>query len=255
MKKNDPLQTIQNLIAERYKDAKAVFWAGSVSKNQGTDSSDLDLVIVFGSLTHAYREAFLYDEWPIDAFIHDLDTLRYFCGKLEARDGRPALINMMLNGYEILAPGEFSQQAKMIAKEALAQGPDSWSNHQIDKERFLITDILDDIKFPKNKEEQIISAVHLFEPLIQFYFRAQNKWTASGKTLMSLFKMENPCMAMQLCKGFENLVQTGDVSSLERVVIQILAPYGGYLWNGFRSDAPAEWKALDEEKTFEDFKN
>jgi aminoglycoside 6'-N-acetyltransferase len=55
--RNDPLQTIQTIIKERYPDAKAVFWAGSVSMNQGTIASDLDLVIVFESLSHAYREA------------------------------------------------------------------------------------------------------------------------------------------------------------------------------------------------------
>lgn len=31
--KPNPLKTIKKLIEERYKDAKAVFWAGSVSKN------------------------------------------------------------------------------------------------------------------------------------------------------------------------------------------------------------------------------
>ncbi len=253
--RNDPRQTIQNLIKERYKDAKAVFWAGSVSQNQGTDSSDLDLVIIFESMTHAYREAFVYDGWPIDTFIHDLDTLRYFCGKLEAEDGRPALINMILSGQEILAQNELSNQAKAIANEALVQGPNGWSIDQINKERFLITDILDDIKFPKSKEEQIISAMHLFEPLIQFYFRAQKKWAASGKTLMSIFKGDNPCMAIELNKSFKDLLQTGDFSGFETVVIKILAPYGGYLWDGFRSDAPADWKALDESKILEELKS
>jgi len=100
--RNDPLPTIQKLIKERYPDAKAVFWAGSVSQGKGTSASDLDLVIVFEEVAHAYREAFIYDGWPIDAFIHDLDTLRYFCGKLEASDGKPALINMILRGQEIL---------------------------------------------------------------------------------------------------------------------------------------------------------
>jgi aminoglycoside 6'-N-acetyltransferase len=150
--KNDPLPTIQNLIKERYVDAKAVFWAGSVAANQGTSASDLDLVIVYESLPHAYREAFVYDGWPIDAFIHDLETLRYFCGKLEASDGKPALINMILTGREILEPNEFSSEAKNIAEQSSVKGPDSWNQEQMDKERFLITDILDDIKSPKNKE-------------------------------------------------------------------------------------------------------
>jgi hypothetical protein len=76
--KADPLKTIQKLIQERYSDVKAVFWAGSVSQSQGTNASVLDLVIVFDSIPNAYREAFIYDGWPIDAFIHDPDTLRFF---------------------------------------------------------------------------------------------------------------------------------------------------------------------------------
>ena len=134
--RNGPLPTIQKLIKERYPDAKAIFWAGSVSVNQGTSASDLDLVIVFEEVAHAYREAFIYDGWPIDAFIHDLDTLQYFCGKLEASDGRPALINMILQGREILEPNKFEEEAKQIARNASDSGPDEWSQAQIDKERF-----------------------------------------------------------------------------------------------------------------------
>jgi len=240
--KNDPLPTIQKLIRERYPDAKAIFWAGSTAANQGTSASDLDLVIVFEEVAHAYREAFIYDGWPIDAFIHDLDTLRYFCGKLEASDGKPALINMILTGQEILAQNSVSMEAKAIAAEALANGPDAWNQAQIDKERFFITDILDDIKSPKNKEEQIISAVHLFEPLLQFYFRAATKWTASGKSLIRLLKAENQELAEEWTTAFEILIQTGDSKAVETVVTKILEPYGGYLWDGFRSDAPADWR-------------
>lgn len=252
--RNEPLPTIQKLIKERYPDAKAIFWAGSVSVNQGTSASDLDLVIVFEEVAHAYREAFIYDGWPIDAFIHDLDTLRYFCGKLEASDGKPALIHMILQGQEVLTQNSVSIEAKSIAVDALANGPNIWTQAQIDKERFLITDILDDIKSPKNKEEQIISVVHLFEPLLQFYFRAARKWTASGKSLIRLFKQENPELAEEWTTAFEILIQTGDASGIESVVTKILAPHGGYLWDGFRSDAPADWKVLDENKILEELK-
>jgi aminoglycoside 6'-N-acetyltransferase len=253
--RNNPLPTIQKLIKERYVEAKAVFWAGSVAANQGTSASDLDLVIVYERVPNAYREAFVYDGWPIDAFIHDLDTLRYLCGKLEASDGKPALINMILQGQEILAQNSVSIEAKSIAADALANGPDAWNQAQIDKERFLITDILDDIKSPKNKEEQIISAVHLFEPLLQFYFRAARKWAASGKSLIRLLKQENPELAEEWTTAFESLVKTGDASGIESAVTKILALHGGYLWDGFRSDAPVEWKECDENKIFEELKS
>ncbi len=252
--RNDPLPTIQKLIKERYVDSKAVFWAGSVSEARGTSASDLDLIIVFEEVAHAYREAFIYDGWPIDAFIHDLE-MRYFCGKLEASDGKPALINMILQGQEILVQNSVSIKAKSIAADALANGPDIWTQPQIDKERFLITDILDDIKSPKNKEEQIISSVHLFEPLLQFYFRAARKWTASGKSLMRLFKTENPELADEWTTAFESLVKTGDSTAVETVVTKILERHGGYLWDGFRSDAPADWKECDENKILDELKS
>jgi hypothetical protein len=252
--RNDPLATIQKLIKERYAKAKAVFWAGSVSQSHGTNASDLDLVIVFEFLPHAYREAFIYDGWPIDAFIQDLGTLSYFCGKLEAVNGRPALINMILNGKEVLEQNYLAEQAKSIAQEALNVGPDKCNQGQIDQERFFITDILQDIKFPRNRDEQIISAVHLFEPLIQFYFRSKKKWAASGKALMRLLKTEDPDFALEFNQSFERFFQTRDTIGIEILVEKILAPYGGTLWDGFRSDAPPEWKIIDKNYVLEELK-
>ena len=241
--RSDPLATIQKLIKERYVDAKAVFWAGSVSEDLGTSASDLDLVIVFEKVAHAYREAFIYDAWPIDAFIHDIDTLRYFFEESRVGNGISGLSHMILNGRIVTKSNAFSENIKTLAAEVLNAGPSALTQAQIDKERFLITDILDDIKFPKNKEEQITSAVHLFEPLLQFYFRCQKKWSASGKSLMRILKQENSQLAEEFTKAFESLVQTGDASGIESAVTKILAPHGGFLWDGFRSDAPEDWKA------------
>lgn len=46
---------IDKLKNERYPNAKAIFWAGSTAKNQATSTSDVDLVIIFEELDHAYR--------------------------------------------------------------------------------------------------------------------------------------------------------------------------------------------------------
>jgi len=231
----EPNKVIDSLIKEKYKEAKAVFWAGSVSKNDGTSASDLDLVIVYESIPTAYREAFIYDTWPIDAFVHDINTLQYFFEESRVGNGISGLMNMIINGIIVTEPSTFSDDIKTLAQEILNVGPIPLTQDQIDKERFLITDILDDIKFPRNKNEQIASAVHLFEPLIQFYFRAQKKWSGSGKALMRLFKLENPYLAQEWNKAFETLVKVGDASGIETVVTKILIEYGGLLWDGFRS--------------------
>ena len=238
--RNDPLPTIQKLIKERYMQAKAIFWAGSVSVNQGTSASDLDLIIVFEEVAHAYREAFIYDGWPIDAFIHDLETLRYFFEESRAGNGISGLSNMILNGREVTNPSVFSENVKTLAQEFLNAGPAIWDQEQINKERFLITDVLDDIKYPVGRDEQIASAAWLLEALGQFYFRSQNKWCASGKSIIRYLKSDNPDLALEFTQAFEGLFQTGDSAALELLAKKILEPYGGLFWNGFRSDAPKE---------------
>ncbi len=238
----DPLYTIQKLVQERYFNAKAIFWAGSVSQNQGTNASDLDLVIVFDAIPAAYREAFIYDGWPIDAFIHDIDTLRYLFEESRVGNGISGLNHMILNGRVVTKPNTFSENIKTLAREVLNVGPVAWDQEQIDKERFLITDVLDDIKYAASREEQIASAAWLFEALAQFYFRSQNKWCASGKSIIRYLKNDNPALASEFVVAFESLFHTGNTSNIESIVIKILAPYGGLLWNRFRSDASREAK-------------
>ncbi len=38
-------------------------------------------------------------------------------------------------------------------------------------------------------------------------------------------------------------------------VTKILAPHGGYLWDGFRADAPADWKVLEENEILDELKS
>lgn len=242
----DPLLTLQKLVQERYAKAKAIFWAGSVAQDQGTSASDLDLVIVFEAIPYAYREAFIFDGWPIDAFIHDCDTLRYFFEEGRSGKGISGLNWMILNGRVITEPNSFSENIKALAQKVLNAGPAIWNQEQIDRERFLITDVLEDIQCPVSRDEQIASAARLLETLGQFYFRSQNKWCASGKSLIRYLKKDNPELAKEFIQAFESVFETGNAALLELVVKKILAPYGGVFWHGFRSDAPKESKIKDE---------
>jgi len=250
----DPLQTIRKLIKERYSNAKAVFWAGSVSQNQGTSASDLDLIIVFESLPHAYRETFIYDEWPIDAFIHDTDTLRYFFEESRTGNGISGLSYMILHGCEVTDPSAFSENIKTLAQKVLDAGPAVWDKKQIDKERFLITDVLDDIKYPASRDEQIASAARLLKVLGQYYFRSQNKWCASGKSLIRYLQKDNHDLALEFNQSFESLFQKGDTLGIKNLVQKILAPHGGLLWDGFKSEALPNLKIADINNVLEELK-
>lgn len=235
--RNDPLQSISKLVKDRYKDAKAVFWGGSLAQNRGTESSDLDLIIVFAFLPHAYREAFMYDGWKIDAFINDPNTLSYFFEQSRSGNGICGLAYMIVNGREIMEPTAFSNDIKKNAENILKIGPSLWDQNYIDRERFLITDALDDIIYPVSREEQVASAAWLLEALGQFYFRSQGKWCASGKSIIRYLYTDNPELATEFTKAFDRFFTTRDISGIEGLVQKILMPYGGLLWEGFRFDS------------------
>lgn len=101
---------------------------------------------------------------------------------------------------------------------------------------------MDDIRYSSGRDEQMTSAAWLLEALGQFYFRCQNKWCASGKSLMRYLKNDNLALATEFTNAFESLFQTGNSVPLALLVKKILAPSGGLLWDGFRLDAPKEWR-------------
>ena len=142
----------------------------------------------------------------------------------------------------MMPASDFSDGIREEASHYLKQGPLAWDQHQIDKERFLITDVLDDILTPKSHDEQIASASWLFEALAQFYFRAQNKWCASGKSIIRYLQQDDPDLAREFSESFHHVFTAGDAARLKKLVEKILQPYGGLFWDGYYSDAPADAK-------------
>lgn len=239
---NDPKSTVLHLFEQKYQHAQAMIWAGSTSTGNYTSNSDLDVVIVFSEVPHAYREAFIFEDWRVDAFIHDLGTLKYFFEEIDRPSGMPVLPEMVANGVLISAPNALSKKIKSQATELIQRGPPVWSKLQIDKARFFITDLLDDILSPRNRVEQQASAAKLYEPLAEFYFRSQNKWQASGKAILHYLKKENYELATDWQEAFDEIFKHGDTRLLEKLVNKILTPFGGLFWDGFHLDAPQNWR-------------
>ncbi len=58
-------------------------------------------------------------------------------------------------------PDPLQKNIKTLVKEISENGPVVWDKEQIDKKRFRLTDVLDDIKYRVSREEQIASAACL----------------------------------------------------------------------------------------------
>src|SRR4051794_11502050 len=84
-----------------YPDAAVVFLAGSLVRGEGTAYSDLDLVVVYEELPNAYRESFVTRGLPVEAFVHDPETLNHFLTRSDRPAGMASLAQMILEGVEV----------------------------------------------------------------------------------------------------------------------------------------------------------
>src|SRR5262245_43039972 len=86
----DEILDLANAVRlERYADAEVVLAAGSLVRGTGTPFSDLDLVVLCPRLAWAYRESFRFNGCPVEAFIHDPQTLEYFFVEVDRAAGIP----------------------------------------------------------------------------------------------------------------------------------------------------------------------
>ena len=72
---NDVLDAAHAIWSQRYSGADVVLAAGSIVRGEATAYSDLDLVVVYSKLPCAYRESFSFHGLPVEAFVHDPETL------------------------------------------------------------------------------------------------------------------------------------------------------------------------------------
>ncbi|WP_231866572.1 nucleotidyltransferase domain-containing protein [Acetobacter malorum] len=71
----EALAAATSVFQVRYEAASFAYVAGSIMRGEGTYLSDIDLVVIYDHLEAAYRESFIVGDIPIEAFVHDCETL------------------------------------------------------------------------------------------------------------------------------------------------------------------------------------
>jgi hypothetical protein len=242
VKKADPKVAALALYKRRYPKAKVLFLAGSVMRGQGTAHSDLDIVVVFDRLKQAYRESFHWMGWPVEAFVHDPATIRWFFREIDGRRGHPNLPTMVSEGLEIPGANELSRSLKKLANRLLKTGPLPLSAEDLRSRRYGISDALDDLLAPRNRGEMLATLSGLYAGLADFYLRANGHWSAGGKSIPRQLAKVDWKMARKFKKAFEAAFGSSDARPIIRMADQILKPHGGRLWEGFKRKAPKAWR-------------
>lgn len=233
----------EEIRAAKYVEAEIVFLAGSLVRGEGTATSDLDLVVMYRSLPQAYRESFHFKQWPVEAFVHDPGTLKYFFLERDKPCGVPSLSTMVSEGVEVPGATEFSQSLKQLAESVLSEGPLLWSQDDIDRSRYMITSLADDLREPRSVAECQASGAALYESLATHYFRSHGLWSAKNKMIPRKLGEADAELSKRFVSSFADLFRAGITENAIKIAEDVLAPNGGWLFEGYTSVAPKEWRS------------
>ncbi len=231
-------------IAEKHPDAQCAFIAGSVVKNLAKENSDIDLVIIYDdNFQDVRREACIYEDTPIESFVQNRQSLAYFANCDKER-GTPVIIDMVYSGLAIGNNMELAQTLKKEMNDFLKQGPEKLDKETIDRHRYVISDLYDDIKDDRPTAEMLACISALYTTLGDFYLRASDEWSGSAKGLVRRLKEVNPAYAEHYTQSFQKAFQ-GDRTALHALILETLEPYGGYFWAGDCQYASDAWKSFE----------
>lgn len=231
------LAIAREIVKHRYPGAACAFAAGSIMRGQGTTSSDIDLVVVFDRLDAAWRESFVHEGLPVEAFVHDPSTLAWFMDE-DARNGHPVLAHMVAEGRPVGDDEDLAQNLKQDAAERMLKGPGPLADAQSKELRYTVTDLIDDLRGDRTAAEVRAISASLYQPLADLALLGRGVWSGKGKWIPRLLHQHDRELAAAFDEAFRSGTN-GEGSSLLVFAESELSRNGGAFFAGDRRQAPA----------------
>ncbi|MFS0788353.1 nucleotidyltransferase domain-containing protein [Shouchella sp. 1P09AA] len=223
----------KTIVADRFPSCELALLAGSVSRNEQTATSDLDIVVFDQSVHSSFRESFYEGTWPVELFVHSLTSFQAIF-TADQENGTPSMPRMVAEGRVLIERNRpFYQQIKTEAQAILTEGPPLWSTRTQVEKRYFLTDTLEDLRGATLHEETWFIVNHLMEQLGEFVLRMNQQWMGRSKWLYRSLYAYDSDYAEFFFLSFQHFFQTGDAKKVVALVEQALEDTGGPMFAGF----------------------
>jgi hypothetical protein len=233
------LQLARAILDGRYPKASAAFVAGSLLQGVGNEFSDIDLIVVFDQLPNAYREAFVWNKTPVEAFVHDPQTSRWF-SRADAQSGQTVMVDMVLESSVIEPNVVICQPIRAYAETIRLAGPPALDGVTLAALRYPITGLLDDLRGDRPDAEIQAIGCTLYELAADLFLRGRGQWAARGKWIPRSLQQLDSGLDDRFADAFRMLFTQSDASHVIALLDAELARHGGPLFAGYYRDAPPD---------------
>jgi hypothetical protein len=223
----EPVEAARGVVDERFGDVLAALLGGGVLSEHRTATSDLDIVVLLAGPPAPFRESLHWRGWPVELFVHDPVSIGTYFAKDAARH-KANLARMCTGGVVLADAGGVADQIIAQAQAVLAAGPAPVTKAELERRRYGLTDLLDDLAGSQDAGETAVISWQVFTEAAELALLVADGWLGGGKWLLRELRAADRDLADAL------LAAVPDRLRLAEVADQVLARAGGRLWDGYR---------------------
>lgn len=126
-----------------------------------------------------------------------------------------------------------AESLRATALAILNRGPARLTEADIEQARYFLTDLLDDFTDADRYDEALFTWTTLSVQLAEFALRVQGGWIGRGKGLPRMLRQYDESLNERFVQGINQFVKEGKKQGFVDLADDVLAPYGGRLFEGF----------------------
>jgi len=179
-----PLSAARAFVEEHYPDAVMAFLGGSAATGTATATSDLDVLILlrddFGDV--AFVETTTHQGWLVEAFVYGPVAAEHWIRR-GREERRPVLDTLAASGLVLTGNAQARDWAEH-ARRVLAVGPGAPEPADVDRRRYGLSSLVDDLEGSGDPAESYVIAATAWREAAELALLATDRWLATGKWLI-----------------------------------------------------------------------
>lgn len=224
------LDLARRFVAAHFPAASIAVVAGSTARETRTATSDIDLLIIgdetFDGGQESLAAGFDFEGEFFEVFAYTHAGYTQWAERGIAQH-RPVIVHMLVEGVEVRG-GEDLERLRVPWREALVAGP-TVDAHELALRRYMITDLLDDLRDGTDPLERHVVASLLFERTAELMLLSDGRWIGAGKYLPRRLRE----LSADRAEALSQPLLAGDLELFAAQVDHELEAAGGRLQAGF----------------------